>query len=45
MGLTKAFLPEGAFGRAHVSLGVWALPEAMRCLQRRNTKAKLAIKQ
>ncbi|MBR5187300.1 MAG: hypothetical protein IKW18_02405, partial [Clostridia bacterium] len=24
--------------------GVWALPEAMRCLQRCNTKAKLAIK-
>ena len=24
---------------------VWALPEAMRCLQRCNTKAKLAIKQ
>ena len=25
--------------------GVWALPEAMRCLQRCNTKAKLAIKE
>ena len=38
--------PKGrAFGCARSSLGVWALPEAMRCLQRCNTKAKLAIKQ
>ena len=43
--LTRRAHPERAFGDACASLGVWALPEAMRCLQRCNTKAKLAIKQ